>query len=113
MFLVDVFLYDNSDAGDSKKEYKALGKAGITVIDSPGGSQQIDVSASSSIISMRKMVVLYRSKKETLMTCPIQDEKFIFDIQNETYGCLYSFGRNKQTVFDNCVNVYKTSITIN
>ena len=94
VFVVDVYLFDPiSDGG--KSGYKPLGKSGVTVINKPGSAQNIDSSADNII---QKVLILYRSKQETLAAAPIVGEKFIFDIQNETYGCFYTLGKSQQKV---------------
>ena len=92
-----MFLFGQNHSGDGKNDYKALGKAGVTIINKMGGKQQKDPNVSSTA---QKILVLYRSKQETLITSPIgtEGEQFTFDIQNETYGCFYTVGRNQQKV---------------
>ena len=102
MFVVDVFLFGESNANEGSSEYKALGKAGITVINSVGAAQHKNPNSSGHISSVQKMLVLYRSKKETLITSHIAGAQFVFDIQNENYGCFYTNGRNQQKVRHKC-----------
>ena len=98
VFVVDVFLFDPNNSGDDGKSgYKALGKAGITIINKPAATPKPDSNASNNI-SNQKVLVLYRSKQETLAAAPILGEKFVFDIQNETYGCFYTLGKTQQKV---------------
>ena len=68
------------------------------MIDKPGGTPKERSSTSN-----QKVLVLYRSKQETLAAAPIIGGKFIFDIQNETYGCFYTLGKTQQKV---CLNFH-------
>lgn len=98
VYVVDVFLFDPNNVGDDgKSSYKALGKAGITIINKPAATPNPDSNASNTS-SNQKVLVLYRSKQETLAAAPIAGEQFVFDIQNETYGCFYTLGKTQQKV---------------
>ena len=99
VFVVDVFLFDPTASNGGNTGYKPLGKSGVTVIDKPGGTPKERSSTSN-----QKVLVLYRSKQETLAAAPIIGGKFIFDIQNETYGCFYTLGKTQQKV---CLNFHK------
>ena len=93
VFVVDVFLFDPMAANGGNSAYKPLGKSGVTVIDKPSGTPKTESTPSN-----QKVLILYRSKQETLAAAPIIGGKFIFDIQNETYGCFYTLGKNQQKV---------------
>ena len=91
--MVDVYLFDPTAVNGGNSGYKPLGKSGVTVIDKASGPQKIESNTSN-----QKVLILYRSKQETLAAAPIVGGKFIFDIQNETYGCFYTLGKNQQKV---------------
>ena len=93
VFVVDVYLFDPTAVNGGNSGYKPLGKSGVTVIDKASGPQKIESNTSN-----QKVLILYRSKQETLAAAPIVGGKFIFDIQNETYGCFYTLGKNQQKV---------------
>ena len=92
VFVVDVYLFDPTAVNGGNSGYKPLGKSGVTVIDKP--TQKMETN-----ISNQKILILYRSKQETLAAAPIIGGKFIFDIQNETYGCFYTLGKHQQNVY--------------
>ena len=96
---MDVFLFDpNVSADAGKSSYKALGKAGVAIINKPPATPKLDANAITNV-SNQKVLVLYRSKQETLAAAPIAGEKFVFDIQNQTYGCFYTLGKTQQKVY--------------
>ena len=92
-----MFLFDPNNSVDGKSSYKPLGKAGLTIINKPAATQKLDSNRPKEN-SNQKVLVLYRSKQDTLTAAPIAGEKFVFDIQNETYGCFYTLGKNQQKV---------------
>lgn len=91
-----MYLFDPTSGG-GKAGYKPLGKSGVTVINKPIGAQNKEPNSSADTI-VQKVLILYRSKQETLAAAPIVGDKFIFDIQNETYGCFYTLGKYQQKV---------------
>ena len=92
VFVVDVYLFDPTAVNGGNSGYKPLGKSGVTVIDKP--TQKMETN-----VFNQKVLILYRSKQETLAAAPIIGGKFIFEIQNETYGCFYTLGKNQQKVY--------------
>ena len=95
---MDVFLFGQSKSLDGESDYKSLGKAGVTIVSKGRVAQKSEGATSSVDSNHQKILVLYRSKQETLVTLPITGQTFIFNIQNDKYGCFYTTGGNQQKV---------------